>query len=164
MCLHVGDLGSIHGLERSPEEGKSYPLQYSDLENSMDCIGSQRVGHDWVTFTLACLSDCMLICVYNNANVFNSEPHTFYRTNFSPSICYLSKRLLWITISAYMKFISETCSTKCLQHLFNGNKVFYSNEYFNFVKVWVSKMLLYIYGQKLRPFSLVNKTIFSKSV
>ena len=26
------------GLRRSPEEGKGYPLQYSGLENSMDCI------------------------------------------------------------------------------------------------------------------------------
>ena len=25
-------------LGRSPGEGKGYPLQYSDLENSMDCI------------------------------------------------------------------------------------------------------------------------------
>ena len=33
-----GDLGSIHGLGRSPGEGKGYPLQYSGLENSMDCI------------------------------------------------------------------------------------------------------------------------------
>ena len=32
------DLGSIPGLGRSPGEGKGYPLQYSDLENSMDCI------------------------------------------------------------------------------------------------------------------------------
>ena len=35
---NVGDLGSIPGLERSPGEGKGYPLQYSGLENSMDCI------------------------------------------------------------------------------------------------------------------------------
>ena len=33
-----GDLGSIPGLGRSPGEGKSYPLQYSGLENPMDCI------------------------------------------------------------------------------------------------------------------------------
>ena len=26
------------GLGRSPGEGKGYPLQYSGLENSMDCI------------------------------------------------------------------------------------------------------------------------------
>ena len=42
------DLGSIPGLERSPGEGNSYPLQYSGLEDSM---GSQRVGKDWETFT-----------------------------------------------------------------------------------------------------------------
>ena len=34
----VGDLGLIPGLRRSPGEGKGYPLQYSGLENSMDCI------------------------------------------------------------------------------------------------------------------------------
>ena len=32
------DPGSIPGLGRSPEEGKSFPLQYSGLENSMDYI------------------------------------------------------------------------------------------------------------------------------
>ena len=35
---NAGDLGSIPGLGSSPGEGKSYPLQYSGLENSMDCI------------------------------------------------------------------------------------------------------------------------------
>ena len=35
---NVGDLGSIPGLGRSPEEGKVYPLQYSGLENSMNCV------------------------------------------------------------------------------------------------------------------------------
>ena len=35
---NVGDLGSIPGLGRSPGEGKGCPLQYSGLENSMDCI------------------------------------------------------------------------------------------------------------------------------
>ena len=35
---NAGDLGSIPGLGRSPEEGNGYPLQYSGLENSMDCI------------------------------------------------------------------------------------------------------------------------------
>ena len=35
---HVGDLGSIPRLGRCPGEGNSYPLQYSGLENSMDCV------------------------------------------------------------------------------------------------------------------------------
>ena len=34
----MGDLGSIPGLGRSPGEGNGYPLRYSGLENSMDCI------------------------------------------------------------------------------------------------------------------------------
>ena len=35
---NAGDPGSIPGLGKSPGEGKGYPLQYSGLENSMDCI------------------------------------------------------------------------------------------------------------------------------
>ena len=32
----AGDLGSIPGLGRSPEEGNGNPLQYSCLKNPMD--------------------------------------------------------------------------------------------------------------------------------
>ena len=34
----VGDLGLIPGMGRFPGEEKGYPLQYSGLENFMDCI------------------------------------------------------------------------------------------------------------------------------
>ena len=34
----AGDLGSVSGLGRSPREENGNPLQYSGLENSMDCI------------------------------------------------------------------------------------------------------------------------------
>ena len=37
-ACNAGDLGSIPALGRSPGEEKGYPLQYSGLENSMDCI------------------------------------------------------------------------------------------------------------------------------
>ena len=37
-ACNAGDLGSIPGLGRYLGEGKGYPLQYSRLENSMDCI------------------------------------------------------------------------------------------------------------------------------
>ena len=37
LC-NAGDLGSIPGLGRFPGEGKGHALQYSGLENSMDCI------------------------------------------------------------------------------------------------------------------------------
>ena len=47
-ACNAGDLSSIPGLGRSPEERNSYLLQYSELKNSTDCIvhGVARVGHD----------------------------------------------------------------------------------------------------------------------
>ena len=38
LSANAGDSGLIPVLERSPGEGNGYPLQYSGLENSMDCI------------------------------------------------------------------------------------------------------------------------------
>ena len=43
---NAGDLSSIPGLGRSPGEGKGYALQYSGLENFMDCI-VQGVAKSW---------------------------------------------------------------------------------------------------------------------
>ena len=37
-ACNAGDLGSIPGFRRFPGQRKGYPLQYSGLENSMDCI------------------------------------------------------------------------------------------------------------------------------
>ena len=53
---NAGDLGLIPGFGRSPGEGNGNPLQYSCLENPMDCSlpassvhGVARVGHDLAT-------------------------------------------------------------------------------------------------------------------
>ena len=35
-ACNEGDLGSVHGLGRSPGEGKDYPLQHCCLESLMD--------------------------------------------------------------------------------------------------------------------------------
>ena len=43
---NTGDLHLIPDLGRSPGEGKGYPLQYSDLENSMDCR-AHEVAKSW---------------------------------------------------------------------------------------------------------------------
>ena len=45
-ACNAGHLGLIPGLGRSPGGGKGYPLQYSGLENSMDCI-VHRVAKSW---------------------------------------------------------------------------------------------------------------------
>ena len=37
-ACNAGDLGLIPGLGKSPGEAKDYLLQYSGLENFMDCI------------------------------------------------------------------------------------------------------------------------------
>ena len=37
-ACNAEDLALIPGLGRSPGEGNGYPLQCSDLENSVDCI------------------------------------------------------------------------------------------------------------------------------
>ena len=41
FACNVGDLGLIPGLGRSPGEGNGSLLQYSGLENSMDCIAHE---------------------------------------------------------------------------------------------------------------------------
>ena len=38
LTCDAGNLGLIPELGRSPGEGNGYPLQYSRLENSMDCV------------------------------------------------------------------------------------------------------------------------------
>ena len=38
LPANVGNLGSFPDLRRSPGEGKGYPLQYSDPENSTNCV------------------------------------------------------------------------------------------------------------------------------
>ena len=46
FTCNAGNLGLIPGLGRSPGEGNHYPLQYSSLENSMDCI-VHGVAESW---------------------------------------------------------------------------------------------------------------------
>ena len=47
-ACNAGDPGSIPGLGRSAGEGKGCPLQYSGLENPMDCmvhtVANSRTG------------------------------------------------------------------------------------------------------------------------
>ena len=44
-ACNVGNLGSVPGSGRSPEEGNGNPLQYSCLENSMDRGAWQATVH-----------------------------------------------------------------------------------------------------------------------
>ena len=53
---NAGDLSSIPGSGRSPEEGNGYPFQYSSLENSMDRRSGRATVHG-VTNSWTLLSD-----------------------------------------------------------------------------------------------------------
>ena len=56
----AGVLGSIPGLGKSPGEGKGYPLQYSGLENSKDCI-VHGVKKNWTQLSdTQCSNFCLL--------------------------------------------------------------------------------------------------------
>ena len=78
-ACNVVDLGSIPELGRSPGEGKGYPLQYSGLENSMDCI-VYAVAKSWTR-----LSDFHFHfheverrCRDSDAGAIKSHPETEY--------------------------------------------------------------------------------------
>ena len=65
---------SIPGLGRSPGEGEGCPLQYSGLENSMDCIvhevaKSQTQLSDFFTFMTNGASQVVLVIKNPPANV-----------------------------------------------------------------------------------------------
>ena len=67
---HVGDVGSIPGLGRSPERGHSNTLQYSCLKNSMDrgafLATVHRVAKRWIW-----LSDTSyIIYIYTHTHIY----------------------------------------------------------------------------------------------
>ena len=67
---NAGDLDSIPGWGRSAGEGKGYALQYSGLENAMDCL--------WVAKSQTCLRDFHfafnILCVQLNLrNIYHQK-------------------------------------------------------------------------------------------
>ena len=69
-ACNAGDLGSIPGLGRSSGEGKGYPLQYSGLENSMDCI-VYRVAESRSSFLKEGIS------IYGSWDLGYTDKHVF---------------------------------------------------------------------------------------
>ena len=78
---NAGDLGLIPGLGRSPGEGKGYPLLYSGLDNSMDCI-VHGVAKSWtrlsnsLTHSLININTILLMRRQKHENLSNLlRPH-----------------------------------------------------------------------------------------
>ena len=88
-ACNAGDLGLLPGLGRSSEEEKSYPFQYSGLENSMDYIvhgvtKSQTrlsnfhfhrdVQYELHTNNSICVCVCVCVCVWNILCQISQDP------------------------------------------------------------------------------------------
>ena len=99
-ACNQGDLGSIPGLGRSPGEGKGYPLQYSGLENSMDCI-VYGVAKSW-----ALLSDFHFVFKFNKSEI---EYFMLYSYLF---FCLLLYLYLAAAAAAAAKSL-QSCPTLC---------------------------------------------------
>ena len=85
-ACNAGDLGSIPGFRRSPGERKGYPLLYSDLKNSMDCI-VLGVTKRWTQLSYFHFQD--LVCsAHQSINVSYSAwpdfPNFYFTNHFLP--------------------------------------------------------------------------------
>ena len=120
---NVGDLGSIHGLGRSPGEGKGFPLQYSDLENSTECIvHGVTKSHTWLSnfhkflqrsqlrvllgialnlyTSLASIAILMLVNL-----VIHDHGASFYLFGcliFFPTLFFSFKYMFWISLASFI--------------------------------------------------------------
>ena len=70
----VEDLGLIPGLGRSSAEGSGYPLQYSGLENSMDCIVHGVAKSQTKRLSLSLSSSCNHLSFTLQASASRSLP------------------------------------------------------------------------------------------
>ena len=72
---NVGDLGSIPWVGRSAGEGKGYPLKYSVLENSMDCI-VHGVAKSWTQLS-NCHNTILNAALMHNRGLFSHKYPSF---------------------------------------------------------------------------------------
>ena len=77
-ACNVEDLGLIPGLGRSPGEGNGNPLQYSCLENYMDCI-LHRATKSQTWLSNFRISKDLEPCLVKELPRF---PSVFHKTNF----------------------------------------------------------------------------------
>ena len=117
----MGDVGSIPESGRSPGEGKCYPLQYSGLENSMNCI-VHGVAKSWTQlsdfhfhFLLPCLWDCLRVNLWDSLILFSSLflQNSLYLTSHVtlpvPQVIFWILRLNHSEVNRNMKLGGRLC-------------------------------------------------------
>ena len=122
LCLSAGKESSgnvvmwetwVRSLGWDPGEGKGYPPQYSGLENSMKWTptGSQRVGHNWATFTVAVTLSKWMVGLFPSVSMFSK----LFSIKFIP--CHYMK-VSWSQVA-------QSCPTLCdpMDHSLPGSSV-----------------------------------------
>ena len=133
-ACNVEDLGLIPGLGRSLGEGKGYPLQYSGLENSIDCIPWSR--KEWDTTEWLSLSH--YLWAFLDQNVFHlfvffhiilyvvwALLHSWKEGNKRKKGRFIEPRPfwlslgdgIWLTLLAAVRFLK--CVLQCLMTAWN---------------------------------------------
>ena len=112
---NAGDLGSILGLGRSPGEGKGYPLQYSSLENSMDCIVhgvAELDTTEWLSLhrlqiqgfsVLHCLPEFAQVHVLWVSDILSNNPILCHLLLLLPSI-FLSTQIFSNELAVHLRW------------------------------------------------------------
>ena len=125
---NVGDLGSIPRLGRSSREGQGYTLQYSGLENSMDCIvHGVTKNQTWLTFIFT-FHFLIYSSVYMTIPVFQfttRPPHLLpgnHKFVFSISSCFWRRFWITSTLSIVQLVIPWELRNASLSHLSHHSK------------------------------------------
>ena len=106
---NTGDLGLIPGFGRSPGEGKGYPLQYSGLENSMDCIvhkvAKSQIGLRDFHFTSKICYQIQVTKIFPSTKSFITLAH----------VC-LNNHLVYIHFSTLVQYMKHKLTYRVQQH------------------------------------------------
>ena len=90
-----------------PLEKGIYPLQYSGLENCMDytSVGSQRVRHDWATFT-SCICIVTCICIATRIRTCMQTHKEKHTRMYIKLIMTSERRHLGLSLYLYYLFLN----------------------------------------------------------
>ena len=116
-ACNAEDVGLIPGLGRSPGEGKGYPLQYSGLENSTDCIvhGGRKESDT---------TEQSQLSLHFKNSWMNQRPNTHNTTSLSLGFCF--------HFMLNQKGVSSKKEERILLELwlywFTGRSLFYSDK------------------------------------
>ena len=120
-----GNLGSIPGLGRPPGKGKGYPLQYSGLENSLDCI-----VHG-VTKSRTQLGNFLVFWLPLNHSLVSSK------------LCWILHSLLYRQICEFNSFTIGTRSNSKLPQRVDNLYCYFKQKNNKTIKQWLIRIRLH---------------------